>query len=484
MNHNVFTSSWPATVCGGSLSASRSFVLAALRALHLDPRQRSTATRHMARNEPNNEYNQRIPTFTGVPNTDKGQALNAFCGIDWAENHHDVALVDDRGQLIAKRRIDDDAAGLRELLELLAEHGDTAAEPIPVAIETSRGRLVACLRTTGRPVYAINPLAVSRYRERHTVARAKSDHADATVLANILRTDANAHRPLPADSELAQAIAVLARGGQDATWQRQHVANQLRSLLRQYFPAAIEAFPTAKSGLAGVEARTILAAAPTPALAAKLTKPRLRQLLLKAGRQRNIDVCTDRLHSIFSREQLRQPARVEAAFGEQARALIMQLDAACRAVDHLAEATAEAFAQHPDAAILTSFPGVGALTGARILAEIGDDHSRFADARGLRAYAGSAPVTRASGKSLVVMQRKVKNQRLAAVGYIWAFAALTASPEARAHYDRRRAVGDGHAAALRNLYNRFLSQLHHCLTTGQTYRPEKAFPVPQTPAAA
>ena len=124
-----------------------------------------------------------------------------------------------------------------------------------------------------------------------------------------------------------------------------------------------------------MDARTILAAAPTPALA-KLTKPRLRQLLLKAGRQRNIDVCTDRLHSIFSREQLRQPARVEAAFGEQARALIMQLDAACRAVDHLAKATGEAFAQHPDAAILTSFPGVGALTGARILAEIGDDHSR------------------------------------------------------------------------------------------------------------
>ena len=162
----------------------------------------------------------------------------------------------------------------------------------------------------------------------------------------------------------------------------------------------------------------------------------------------------------------------------------MQLEAASRAVDHLAEATAEAFAKHPDAAILTSCPGVGTLTGARILAEIGDDHSRFADSRGLRAYAGSAPVTRASGKSLVVLQRKVKNQRLAGVGYIWAFAALTASPHARAHYDRRRALGDGHAAALRNLYNRFLSQLHHCLTTGETYRSERAFPVPRSPLAA
>ena len=236
--------------------------------------------------------------------------------------------------------------------------------------------------------------------------------------------------------------------------------------------------------LAGKEARTILAAAPTPALAAKLTKPRLRQLLVKAGRQRNIDAWADRLHIVFAAEELRQPARVEAAFGEHARALIMQLDAACRAADQLAEATAAAFAQHPDAAILTSFPGVGTLSGARLLAEIGDDHSRFVDARGLRAYAGSAPVTRASGKSLVVMQRRVKNQRLAAVGYVWAFAALTASPQARAHYDRRRAIGDGHGAALRNLYNRFLSQLHHCLATRETYRAERAFPVSLTSAAA
>jgi transposase len=333
-------------------------------------------------------------------------------------------------------------------------------------------------------MYAINPLAVSRYRERHTVARAKSDHADAVVLANILRTDAHVHRLLPSDSELVQTIAVLARGGQDAAWNRQQIANQLRSLLREYFPAAIEAFKDSRSGLAAAEARTVLAAAPTPALAAKLTKARLRRLLIAAGRQRNIDARVDQLRTAFAGEQMRQLPRVEAAFGEQARALILQLDAACRAADHLAEATEEVFAEHPDAAVLTSFPGVGTLTGARILAEIGDDRSRFAEARNLRAYAGSAPVTRASGKSVVVMQRRVKNQRLAAAGYVWAFAALTASPQARSHYDRRRAAGDGHPAALRNLFNRFLSQLHHCLATGQKYDPQRAFALPTTPAAA
>ncbi|MFD7284245.1 IS110 family transposase, partial [Streptomyces sp. NPDC059862] len=158
--------------------------------------------------------------------------MSALCGIDWASDHHDVVLVDDTGSLLARARIDDSADGLAQLLALLAEHGDTAENPIPVAIETSRGLLVACLRATGRPIYAINPMAAARYRDRHTVARKKSDHLDAMVLANILRTDASAHRQLPADSELAQAIAVLARAQQDAVWDRTQAANKLTSHLR------------------------------------------------------------------------------------------------------------------------------------------------------------------------------------------------------------------------------------------------------------
>lgn len=142
--------------------------------------------------------------------------MTVFCGIDWAESHHDVAIIDGGGQLIAKKRIPDDPAGFAELIEILSAAGDCTEDPVPVAIETPRGLLVASLRATGRSVYAINPLAVARYRERHSVARAKSDHADAMTLANILRVDAHLHRRLPADSELCQAIAVLARAHQDA----------------------------------------------------------------------------------------------------------------------------------------------------------------------------------------------------------------------------------------------------------------------------
>ena len=202
--------------------------------------------------------------------------MTITCGIDWAENHHDVALVDEAGKLVAKRRISDDVRGISAAAGAARRVGDSAGEPIPVAVETARGLLIACLRATGRDVYSINPMAVARYRERRTVARAKSDHADAMALANILRTDAGAHRPLPADSELVQVIAVLARAQQDAAWNRGQLSNQLRSHLKQYFPAALAAFQVRGIGLDSREARAVLAVAPDPAAAAKLTAARLR----------------------------------------------------------------------------------------------------------------------------------------------------------------------------------------------------------------
>jgi Transposase len=202
-----------------------------------------------------------------------------FCGIDWAEDHHDVALVDARGAVVGRLRIADSAAGFTQLLALLAADGDGAATLIPVAIETPRGLMVACLRAGGPKVFAINPLAVARYRERHSVARKKSDAIDAAVLANILRTDIDAHRPLPADSELAQTVAVLARAQQDAVWDRTQAHNKLRSVLREFYPAILAAFATKRDGILRPEARMILAAAPTPTAAAKLTKTQLQALL-------------------------------------------------------------------------------------------------------------------------------------------------------------------------------------------------------------
>ncbi|WP_138968821.1 IS110 family transposase [Streptomyces sp. YIM 121038] len=400
--------------------------------------------------------------------------LTVFCGIDWAEHHHDVALVDEAGTLLAKARITDDAAGYHQLLAVLAEHGDSPEDPIPVAIETSHGLLVASLRTGSRRVFAINPLAAARYRDRHGVSRKKSDPGDALVLANILRTDMHAHRPLPADSELAQAITVLARAQQDAVWTRQQVANQARSLLREYYPAALLAFQGKQGNLTRADARVILTLAPTPAKAAKLTLTQLRAAL-KQWPPPRCDAEAERLRAVFRAEYAHQLPGVEDAFGHQLLALLKQLDAACEAADDLAEAATSAFHQHTDSEILLSFPGLGPMLGARVLAELGDDRARFADARALKSYAGSAPITRASGKKRFVGRRFVKNNRLINAGFLWAFAALTASPEANAHYRRRREHGDWHAAAQHNLLNRFLGQLHYCLKTRQHFDEQAAF---------
>jgi transposase len=411
--------------------------------------------------------------------------VKAYCGIDWAEDHHDVAIIDSDGQLVAKKRLTDDPQGLADLGELLAEAEDSADNPIPVAIETPRGLPVAALRATGRSVYAINPLAVARYRERHTVARSKSDHADAMTLANILRVDAHLHRQLPADTELCQAIAVLARAHQDAIWRRTKAHNELRAVLREFFPTFLATFTGRfRPGIASSEARAVLAIASTPTAAAKLSVTRIAAALRRAGRSRGIDETAADIREALRQPQLHQPAQVETAMGKHTLALLAVLNTACASVEELGQAAAELFQTHPDYAIITSFPGLADSTGSRVLAEIGDDRTRFADARALKAYAGSAPITRASGRSLTITHRRIKNDRLAAAGWMWAFSAASNCESARKHYRARRDHGDRHAAASRHLFNKLIGQLHHCLQNRQLFDETKAFQQPPLDTAA
>ena len=230
----------------------------------------------------------------------------------------------------------------------------------------------------------------------------------------------------------------------------------------------------------------MLAIAPTPAAAGGLSAAQIAEALRRGGRQRRTAAVAQRILDAFTEPQLRQDELVEQAMGVESLALLAMLNAVCESVDALAAATAAAFSQHPDYEVITSFPGLADISGAIVLGEVGDDRTRFTDDRALQAFAGSAPVTRASGRSRTVTRRRTKNNRLAAIGYSWAFTAASRPSPTREHYLRRRNRGDGHAAALRHLFNRMLGQLHHCLTTGQTYDPAKAFPTAETrqPAAA
>jgi len=189
-----------------------------------------------------------------------------FVGVDWAEAHHDVCVLDDAGVVLAKRRIAEGLEGVRQLHALLADHAEDPGQ-IVVGIETDRGLLVGALLAAGYQLYAINPLAASRYRERHVTSRAKSDPGDAKVLADLVRTDRHNHRPVAGDSDLSSALQVLARLQQNLIWSRQRFVNQLRSSLREFYPAALAAFGTE---LAHPIALGVLEAARTPVSSAQL----------------------------------------------------------------------------------------------------------------------------------------------------------------------------------------------------------------------
>jgi transposase len=396
--------------------------------------------------------------------------MEITCGIDWAESHHDVALVDETGQTLATRRIGTDAAGLAALLEFITEKGGSP-EHTPIAIETDKNLLVTALAGAGFTVYPINPLAMARYRERHSQARTKSDRADAVVLAHILRTDRHLHRTLPQTSEQAQAIRVLARQHQEAIWAVNQTVSRLRAVLLEFYPQAVTAFPKLKTRTA----LTVLASVTSPAKAAKLTKSRTLTLLRRAGRG-NRQGLADQILADLKTPALGQPSAVEEAYAATVVGQVQIITAMQATVVALQAALDEQFQAHDLAPVLISAPGLGPVLGARLLSEIGDDPARFATAQALRAFAGTAPVTRASGRSSHVIARTIRNKRLADACHWWAFASLTKSPACRAVYDRRRAAGDHHNAALRNLANKLLGRMWWCMQNGQEWDENSAWP--------
>lgn len=221
-----------------------------------------------------------MPTAPGRPPL----AMMIFVGDDWAEAHHDVHVMNEDGARLASRRLPEGLEGIRGFHELVADLVDELGEVV-VGIETDRGLWVQALVAAGYQLYAVNPLAVSRYRDRHNVAGAKFDAGDAKLLADLVRTDRHNHRPLAGDTPDAEGIKVLARGHQNLIWARNRHTNQLRNALREYYPAALEAF----SELADRDTLAVLARAPTPTLGARLSINQIRSALARGGRQRNLD---------------------------------------------------------------------------------------------------------------------------------------------------------------------------------------------------
>jgi hypothetical protein len=374
--------------------------------------------------------------------------------------------MDSDGRVRGKGRVVNDLAGVAKLHDLIGDViGDDDDVDVVVGIETDRGLLVRALVAAGYRVLAVNPLAVDRYRDRHRVSGAKSDSGDARVLADMVRTDAHQHRPVAADTDLAEAIKLVARSHQSAIWSRRRLANQVRSALREYYPAALTAFDDLTSG----DAVEVLVIAATPEQGRSLSRSKIASALRRGGRQLNVDTKAVKIQTALRSEQLSQPATVTGAYAAIVASLTQVIAAHNRQIAELESVLNDHFGQHPDAAILRSLPGLGVVTGARVLGEFGDDPGRYADAKARRNYAGTSPLTVASGTRRIVRARHVRNRRLADALHWWAFNAITRSPGARALYDRRKAAGDTHSGALRVVANRLVAILHGCLRTRTLY---------------
>jgi len=395
-----------------------------------------------------------------------------FVGDDWAEEHHDIELMDQAGRVLARAKLPEGVAGIARLHAMIGEHlGEDEDEPtVVVGIETERGPWVQALIAAGYQVHAVNPLQAARYRERHSVSGAKSDTGDAHVLADMVRTDRHQLRPVAGDSAEAEAVKVLSRAHKTLIWERTRHLLRLRHALREFFPAALLAF----DDLTAVDALELLAVAPEPTAAAALSLDTI-SAALKMARRHNRAAKAEAIAAVLRAEHLGQPPVVAAAYAVTVRAQVAILSVLNTQIAELEEQVEANFSEHPDADIYLSQPGLGAVLSARVLGEFGDDKNRYADAKARRNYAGTSPITRQSGKKKVVMARYVHNDRLLDALGRQAFSALRTSPGARAYYDRIRARGTGHQAALRQLGNRLVGILHGCLKTGTKYDEAKAW---------
>ncbi len=387
-----------------------------------------------------------------------------FLGDDWAEAHHDIYICNEAGDRLAARRLPEGIAGVTALHELVSSHAASPSEVI-VGIETDRGLWVQSMVEAGYQVYAINPRAASRYRDRHSLSGAKSDPGDAKMLAELVRTDRHNHRQVAGDSDLAEGVKIVARAHQNLIWERTRHTNRLRSSLREYYPAALATF----DDLADRDTLAVLDRAPTPTEGQALTPGRVRTALRAGGRTRNIETRAQAIVEGLRVETLQASDVVVSAFAATTRSQIAILRALNEQIAALETELAAHFEQHPDADIYLSLPGFGVILSARVLAEFGDDPNRYANAKSRKNYAGTSPITRASGTRHVALARFVRPSRLADALDQWAFCSLRTSSGCRSFYDHRRALGDTHHQALRALANRLVGILHGCLAHHTTY---------------
>ena len=398
-----------------------------------------------------------------------------FVGVDWGDQEHHLCAVDALGRVVLETSMSHDGEAISLALARVVELAPGGANRIALGIETPRGAIVATALERGMAVFSVNPKQLDRLRDRFTVAGAKDDRRDALVLATSVRTDRGLFRPVALGSAKLVEMRELLRIHQDVTAECVMLGNRLRDQLQRYYPQIV--------ALGSVHDErwlwALLERAPTPALGARLSVAKIRTILREHRVRRHT---AEDVKKVLSAPALTVAPGVTEASQMHIEHLLPRL----RLADSQRRQTVASLElllaelsddtngrrEHRDAKVLRSLPGVGTMVGATMLAEASQALEQR-DYRTLRSYAGVAPVTKQSGKSHRVVQRRACNTRLAEAMFHWAANAILKDPAARAQYERLRKAGHSRGRSLRGVADRLLAMLMAMLRSGEVYDPGK-----------
>jgi transposase len=387
-----------------------------------------------------------------------------FVGLDWSSDHHDAVALDAAGKVLLELTFADDAAGWGNLVQRVGELADRDLSAVAVALETNNGPAVERLLALGCAVYPLNPKAAQRYRERKTNSGCKSDHLDALSFGDALRTDGHGWRRLKPDDPITQELRLLCRDEISLIEHRTAMVLHLQAALREYYPAALEAFDDWTSEGAWMFVRAF----PTPQELVHAGKRRWEKFL-HVHRLYRPETYAKRMEIFARADQFCGTPPVTRAKSRMAEALIAQLMVLQKRIEQYRKDIEALFAQHPDHDVFDSLPGAGPKIAPRLLSELGNDPSRFQTHQSLQCYAGSAPVTKQSGKSRWVCFRRSCNKTLRATVHLWANISRKQCAWAEVYYQHKRQKGHSHAKALRCLAQRWLKILWKMWQTHSSY---------------
>ena len=368
------------------------------------------------------------------------------CGIDWASDHHDVSIVNERGMEVKCLRIEDNLKDYRELVHALRSFGGE----IPFAIECKEHLLISFLVKEGFPVYSINPKSVERYKDRYNVGGTKTDPVDAFALGDILRTDRHKYHPLAYSSSEVRKLQLLYAEYEKLLKDQNVLCLQLQDVLLKYYPFILNLFCKKNCKILY---RTILEY-PTYSQLKKAGYEELKVFLRRCHHNRNRYI--EKIYQKIQESDYHHVDEFDEVFSSTAKALSSLLLVLRDHVDEIKKRMVEITKGHALGEIFQSIPGSGDINSARLLAVMGDNKELYSECSGIQSYTGVAPVVKSSGKSFRVVFRFSCN-KLHRDALTWfAFCTLPHCSWARAFYDRKRKEGKGHFESCRILAFKWL----------------------------